>query len=308
MRAPGRAGRRILWVGALGLTALGLIVFGPTALRRDVVEHRWAGAFGEDDLAEPIGVAYRAGRLYVTDAARNRLAVYDTAGLRLEEWRGDALGLLRPMHLSVGSDGFLYIADYLEDRVAVVGPDGSLVRYEGGGSGSEPGELDAPGGAAMIGQRLFVADFYNHRVDRFGPGDPVALGRPGRVLSGRLHYPTDVATDSLVYVADAYNHRIQVFRPDGGHVRSWGGPLGTGIPGPWRGWFRVATGVEVAAGRVYVADFYNHRIQVFTASGRYLGQIADSLRLPTDAAVTEDGTVYVADFGNGRIARFVPTR
>jgi len=80
--------------------------------------------------------------------------------------------------------------------------------------------------------------------------------------------------------------------------------MGTGIPGPWRGWFRVATGVELAAGRVYVADFFNNRIQVFTDGGRYLGQARDSLELPTDVAVTENGTVLVADFGNRRIARF----
>lgn len=308
MRPRGRAVRRILWASAAGLIALGLIAFVPTALRRDAIVYRWAGAFGEEDLAEPIGIAYRDGRLYVTDAARSRLVVYDTTGRRLDEWAGDSLGLGRPMHLSVGSDGLLYVADYLEDRVAVVDPGGTLVRYEGGESGSAPGALDAPGGAAPIGRELFVADFYNHRIGRFGAGSPAALGRPGRVLPGRLHYPTDVATDSLVYVADAYNHRIQVFRTDGEHVRSWGGPLGTGIPGPWRGWFRVATGVEAAAGRVYVADFHNHRVQVFTAGGRYVGGIADSLELPTDAAVAEDGTVYVADFGHGRIARFAPWR
>jgi DNA-binding beta-propeller fold protein YncE len=176
----------------------------------------------------------------------------------------------------------------------------------GGASGSAPGEMDAPGGVAEAGGRLFAADFYNHRVDRFGPGAAGSLGRAGRVLSGRLHYPTDVsaAGDSLIYVADAYNHRIQVFRPDGTFVRKWGGPLGMGGLGSLRGWFKVATGVEVSRDTVYVADFENHRVQVFTPRGHYLGQVADSLFRPTDMVKGGRGELYVVDFGHDRIVRF----
>ena len=130
---PARARlRRVLLAGIALLIVIGLIGFGPTVLRRDTIVYRWDRAFGADVLEEPIGVAYDAGRLYVADAARNRLVVFDTAGRRLAEWAGDSLGLVRPMHLSIGSDGFLYIADYLEDRVTVVDSRGALVRHEGG--------------------------------------------------------------------------------------------------------------------------------------------------------------------------------
>ncbi len=87
--------------------------------------------------------------------------------------------------------------------------------------------------------------------------------------------------------------------------------MGLGIPGWWPGWFRVATGVTVGpAGRVYVADFYNNRIQVFSAAGAFLGQFggwastSGQLELPTDVAVGADGTIYVVDFGHDRIAVF----
>lgn len=85
----------------------------------------------------------------------------------------------------------------------------------------------------------------------------------------------------------------------------WGGPLGLGIPGPFRGWFRVATGIAVASGSVYVADFYNDRMQVFTTGGRYLGALGDSLHFPTDVAVGPRGEVYVVDFGHHRIVRLI---
>ncbi|NIR44865.1 MAG: 6-bladed beta-propeller [Gemmatimonadetes bacterium] len=245
--------------------------------------------------------------MYVSDAARSRLVVFDTTGERVAEWGRDRLGIRRPMHISFAADSLLYVADFSGDRVVALDTAGRIVRVVGGRSGSGVGELDAPGGAALLGDTLFVADFYNHRVQSFGPARRESVGTPGRVLPGRLHYPTDVAvSDSLVYVGDAYNHRIQVFRSDGAHLESWGGPLGIGLPGPFKGWFRVATGVEVADGKVYVADFYNDRIQIFSEAGGFLGQVDTLLNRPTDSAVAPDGTLYVADYGNRRIVRFRP--
>jgi DNA-binding beta-propeller fold protein YncE len=233
--------------------------------------------------------------------------VFDTAGGVVDTWGDSALELHRPMHVSLGPGHSLYVAEYLNDRITVLDSAGHLVTRLGGTTGSGPGELDAPAGAAELGGAVFTADFYNHRVQVLDGAAPRVIGRPGRIFAGRLHYPTDVAAgDSLIYVADAYNNRVQVFRPTGEHVRHWGGPLGAGIPGPFRGWFRVATGITVADGRVYVADFYNHRVQIFTDRGAYVGQVADSLSLPTDVAVGENGELYVVDFGHGRVVRFAP--
>ena len=61
-----------------------------------------------------------------------------------------------------------------------------------------------------------------------------------------------------MYVADTKNHRVQVFTGDGTFLTEWGS-LGIG-PGQ----FSAPQGIAVdVAGRVYVADSYNDRIQVF---------------------------------------------
>ena len=297
--------KRLGTVAGILIALMGAVALGPGLVRRDTVSFRFAKALGTGELREPIGVAYGTGRLYVSDAGNHRIVVLDTAGPVLDVWGAPELALERPMHVSLDPQGRLLVAEFLSDRITVLGSDGQVIERIGGRTGSAPGEMDAPGGVAWSAGRLFVADFYNHRVDVLGAGQPGTLGRPGRVWAGRTHYPTDVAAnDTLIYVADAYNHRVQVFRPDGTFVRKWGGPLGLGGRGSLRGWFKVATGIDVSSETVYVADFENHRVQVFTDRGRYLGQVVDSLFRPTDMVEGARGELYVVDFGHARVVHF----
>ena len=63
-------------------------------------------------------------------------------------------------------------------------------------------------------------------------------------------------------------------------------------------------------GRLYVADQFNHRIQVFTADGQFLGSwgkagdAAGQFDRPSDVAFDDFGRVYIADFGNARVQVF----
>ncbi|HIF94871.1 MAG: NHL repeat-containing protein [Myxococcales bacterium] len=85
------------------------------------------------------------------------------------------------------------------------------------------------------------------------------------------------------------------------------------MPGSGRGSFRVATGVAVdSLNRIYVADFENHRIQVFSNDGRQLsifgsqGDGPGEFERPTDLDIGPDGRIFVVDFGNDRIQVFEP--
>ena len=115
----------------------------------------------------------------------------------------------------------------------------------------------------------------------------------------------------VLLVADGYNDRVQQFAPDGGFARKWGGPLAINIFGPFNGWFATVTSLAVGDdGTVYVADFYNHRIQRFTADGVFLtafgerGNGPGQFKYVTAVAVAEDGTVFAADCGNNRIQKW----
>lgn len=173
--------------------------------------------------------------------------------------------------------------------------------------------------AAAHDGSLYVADFYNHRIqhlhangrfiEQWGTTGTVGVG------GGEFNYPTDVALGpgGELLVADGYNDRIQMFSPAGEFLRKWGGPLGMNIHGPFAGWFATVTSVAVGpAGDIFVADFYNHRVQKFTPEGRFLtafggqGNGAGQFEYTTAVTVAPDGTLFATDFGNHRVMVFSP--
>jgi DNA-binding beta-propeller fold protein YncE len=168
---------------------------------------------------------------------------------------------------------------------------------------------------------IYVADFYGQRVQQLKPDGAFIRqwGMTGRTSHevGGFYYPTDVALDRAgnVYMADGYGNRIQVFGPGGTFLRKWGGPLARGIYGPFNGWFTTVTSiVSDGQGNLFVADFYNHRVQKFTADGTYLTSFGDKGTGPGQfdhaiaVAVAGNGTVFVADFLNNRIQKWRPKR
>jgi DNA-binding beta-propeller fold protein YncE len=65
-----------------------------------------------------------------------------------------------------------------------------------------------------------------------------------------------------------------------------------------------------AAGIVYVADWFNHRVQMFTTGGTYLGQWGQlgagngQFFYPSAIAFDPPGRVLVVDNGNSRVQMF----
>ena len=116
-----------------------------------------------------------------------------------------------------------------------------------------------------------------------------------------FNQPTGLAfrPDGGFYVSDGYgNSRVAQYSADGVFLRQWG-KKGTGD-----GEFNLVHDVTLdKAGRVYVADRANHRIQVFDAEGRFLAKWT-GIGSPWGLAYSEkESAMYMCDGENNRVVK-----
>jgi streptogramin lyase len=191
--------------------------------------------------------------------------------------------------LDVDRSGQIWVVSRSTVPVRVYDAKGQFVRSWGGGVFQKPHGLgfDAEG-------RAWITDIGDHTVRQFTPEGELlrTLGTPGEAGVDETHFnqPTDVAVgpDGSVYVSDGYgNNRVVRFDPSGRFQAAFGS-LGTG-PGQFRLPHALAFD---GAGRLYVADRSNGRIQVFDASGRFLAEWADVL-MPWDIWISPGGRIFV---------------
>ncbi|MHB9145295.1 MAG: 6-bladed beta-propeller [Symbiobacteriia bacterium] len=168
------------------------------------------------------------------------------------------------------------------------------------------GTLVKPMAVAVAGQRIYVSDSGNQRVQVFDyDGKPVMkIGKAGEG-PGEFRFPYGIAVDGSgqVYVADLYNGDIQVFGPDGHFLRYFGeaDPSSDIITGP--------AGLTLSGDRLYVADVRKCQVLVFSLDGRLQqtigakGEKPGQLASPNFVAVNGD-RVYVVDTGNDRVEVF----
>lgn len=138
----------------------------------------------------------------------------------------------------------------------------------------------------------------------------LVIGQPGELAAPR---GIAVAPDGTIYVADSRNNRIIHYDAQGKQINAWGtfADISKGqAPG---GTFYEPWGVAVGPDNsVYVADTWNHRIQKFTADGKFVkewgyfgqGDKPEAFWGPRDIKFDSAGRLYVTDTGNKRIAIF----
>ncbi|MBE9523671.1 MAG: TIGR03663 family protein [Chloroflexi bacterium] len=142
----------------------------------------------------------------------------------------------------------------------------------------------------------------------------LSIGEQGS-LPGQFNMPRDlvIAADGSMYVADTGNHRVQHLSPNGDLLEQWGSFADSAVGPAPQGTFYEPWGIAVGPeGNVYVTDTWNHRVQKFTANGKFISQwgtfgqaeTGAAFWGPRDIVVSADGRVFVADTGNKRIAIF----
>jgi DNA-binding beta-propeller fold protein YncE len=185
--------------------------------------------------------------------------------------------------VAVDATGAIYLTDSTAQRVVKLDPAGHYVTAWGS-PGAAPGRFGNTFGAnaeqgpmgIAVGPNghVYVADTWNHRVQEFTPGGAVvrtfgAFNPAGGMTASSFFGPRQlaVAPNGNLYVADTGNERIQVYSPQGVHLFNIG--AGSHNPETALGRFDEPSGVAIdKKGVVYVADYWDKRIQRFTLAGK----------------------------------------
>jgi len=185
------------------------------------------------------------------------------------------LRLQGPTNLAFNQYGERYYIDHKANRVVHADVKGNILDSFGG-FGNGNGKFNDPWGIAIdTDGAIFVADTFNHRIQKFDSsgnflfawGTPGVSADPGNERSTVFFGPRAIVIDSKgrLLVSDTGNKRIQIFDRDGNFLSQFGQ---TGIN---NGEFNEPVGLAVdASGNVYVADTWNQRIQVFDADNKFI--------------------------------------
>jgi DNA-binding beta-propeller fold protein YncE len=269
---------------------------------------------GEGQVVYPRGITYSKGdnTYFIVDRLA-RIQHLDSHGKCLNAWRMPENQAGKPVGLTVGPDGNLWVPDTHYSRIMVFSPQGQLLR-QFGKFGREPGQFVYPSDIAFDSKgRVFISEFGDHDRIQVFDKDLNYLFEFGKFGDGNGEFSRPqsmvVAMENgreTLYVTDACNHRISVWTTDGQFLRNMG-RIGSG-PGE----LRFPYGLDIdSKGRLVVCEFGNNRVQLLDretgkglkswgVGGREPGQMA----YPWAVAVDRKDRIVAVDSGNNRVQVF----
>ncbi|MDR8391512.1 IPT/TIG domain-containing protein [Aliifodinibius sp. S!AR15-10] len=193
------------------------------------------GSADEALFSKPMGLALApSGMLYVADA--HNLAIRSVSYDRdVGTYSGIANGISwkAPSDIAIGPDKTMYVTDPYNFQVKKIDRWGNVSILAGSG---RPGDNDGPAESATFtaplslalhpdGKRLYVADYYSHRIRQIDieTGSVSTLAgnrepgfRDGDLEMARLNRPTgiEVDADGTILFSDSGNHAIRMIRDE----------------------------------------------------------------------------------------------
>lgn len=307
-------------------------------------------------LSDISGVAADAfGNVYIADTGNNRIrkvastgvittvAGNGTPGYSLDGGPAVTTQLSSPTGVATDSAGTLYIGDSNNHRVRKVSTSGIITSIAGNGNPgysaeggpSATAQINKPSGLALDSSgNVYLADRFNYRIRKITTtGSIISLAgngfrgysvNGGAATGAQLDQPRGLALDSAgnLYIADGYNCRVRKLSPNGiiTTVAGNGTPGYSGDNGPAiNAQLAYQLGIAVnAAGELFIADSFNHRIRKVSTNGiittiagnGFPGYSGDNgpatsaqINNTNDIALDADGNLYIADYSNYRIRK-----
>lgn len=133
------------------------------------------------------------GFVYVVDFGNNTIQKFSMDGDAVTTW--GLPGGARPGRPTVSPDGDVYIPDPSSNRVVLCNP-GGVVGTAWGTTGVGPGQFEQPTCVSMdSGGNFYVVDYWNRRVQKFGPVITAASEREPAPLALMLERPVPNPTN-----------------------------------------------------------------------------------------------------------------
>jgi sugar lactone lactonase YvrE len=200
-----------------------------TKLHRILVfdrDHKVEGAITEGGLIDPGGMAVDNENrfLYVADAGRDQVMVYDADKLNLIRTIGTAgkkHSLTEPgqfsvpTNVAVDADANLYVTDMYNNRVEIFDADGNFIRAWGI-QGDRPGTFSRPKGIAIDSDgHVWVADAVQDILQCYTADGQFLMWMGGHGLfPGQFRALTGLYIDknNRIFTSEQYPGRVQMFR------------------------------------------------------------------------------------------------
>jgi len=291
----------------------------------------WAPGSDNSHFEQPRSIAFDSnGFLYVSDTRNQRIQVFNSS-LNYVTTLGetgvtgsDNTHFYNPNKISIDASDYLYVGDATNDRVQIfdVSSTPTIIYVttlgESGVAGTDNSHFDGAMAAVSDASQIYVADFYNNRIQIFNKSTYGYVATIGSGAAGsannEFNWPSDVALDSSgnLYVADQLNFRVQQFDNTLTYARTYGT---TGVPylTDQQHYFRPS-GVAVASGgAVYISEEWGQRLVKVNSGGVPLWSVGEAgvegednqhFTSPMDVDLDSSGQAYVADAGNHRIQIF----
>ena len=303
------------------------------------------GVKATQTVIDPEGIAVDSkGNLLISDGMNHKIrrvtgdgSITTIGGTGVCNDSGDngpatAAQMCFPTEMGVDSADNIYFIDYYNTRVRKIdGKTGVISAYLGDGypldwnDGFLPGETSVyyPDGLGVdAAGNLYVSENSRIRLVPAAGGTVRTVagnatlgfaGDKGAAVGAKLAFPAGIfafANGDLL-LADTGNFRLR--RVTGGTIDTIAGITITDGVSALFSVFNGPHGMaEDSAGNIYIADTFNHRIRLLTASTGTVSTVAGTgtagslegrINGPDDVAIDSKGVVYFSDTGNSRILR-----
>ncbi len=227
--------------------------------------------------------------------------------------------LSSPFGISVAYDDSLFVSEYKNARVTHL-PANSLTGSMIVGTGivgNSSSQLNGPSHLYVdAASNIYVSDTLNKRAMFWANGSSAGVSITGTTAINSRIIGIAVDSQKNIYISEVDNHRITKWAPN---ATSGTVIAGTGIQGNDSQHLAYPFGLylDELHSYLYVADYYNNRIQRFTlggsinattmAGGNGPGSNNNQLYQSQALCISKKtGAIYIADTYNNRITRWNP--